>query len=74
MKRLLRTRKLFGFLRAHRDELFDDAFQGELAAMNRDSGAGKDPSRRRCWAGRRSSRPTMACQMQAVEMTVVDLR
>ena len=43
MKRLLRTRKLFGFLRAHRSELFDAAFQDELATMYRDSGAGKEP-------------------------------
>lgn len=75
MKRLLRTRKLFGFLRAHRDELFDDAFQAELAAMYRDTGAGKDPIPPALLA--------MATVLQAyhgmsdaeaVEMTVVDLR
>ena len=33
MKRLVRTRKLFGFLRAHRHELFDDAFEAELESM-----------------------------------------
>ena len=27
MKRLVRTGKLFGFLRKHRHELFDEAFQ-----------------------------------------------
>ena len=43
MKRLVRTRKLFGFLRTHRGELFDDAFQAELESMYRDTGAGKDP-------------------------------
>jgi hypothetical protein len=43
MKRLTRTRKLFGFLRMHRHELFDDAFQGELESMYRSSGAGKPP-------------------------------
>ena len=42
MKRLSRTRKLFGFLREHRHELFDDAFQAELESMYRDTGAGKD--------------------------------
>ena len=30
MKRLDRTRKLFGFLRAHRHELFDEGFEKEL--------------------------------------------
>src|SRR5262244_2563868 len=41
MRRLGRTRKLFAFLRAHRHELFDDAFQAELETMYRDTGAGK---------------------------------
>jgi Transposase DDE domain/Transposase domain (DUF772) len=41
MRRLGRTRKLFAFLRAHRHELFDDAFQAELESMYRDTGAGK---------------------------------
>ena len=43
LRRLTRTRKLFGFLREHRHELFDDAFQAELEAMYRDTGAGKEP-------------------------------
>lgn len=43
MRRLGRTRKLFAFLRAHRHELFDDAFQAELDTMYRDTGAGKPP-------------------------------
>ena len=42
LKRLDRVRKLLGFLRRHRHELFDDAFQEELASMYRTSGAGKD--------------------------------
>jgi len=75
MKRLVRTRKLFGFLRAHRHELFDDAFEAELEAMYRGSGAGKDPVPPALLA--------MATLLQAyhgmsdaeaVEMTVVDLR
>lgn len=75
MKRLVRTRKLFGFLRAHRSELFDDAFQDELATMYRDTGAGKEPIPPALLA--------MATILQAyhgmsdaeaVEMTVVDLR
>jgi hypothetical protein len=41
LKRLGRVRKLLGFLRLHRHELFDDAFQEELAAMYRTTGAGK---------------------------------
>jgi len=43
MCRVGRTRKLFAFLRAHRHELFDEAFQAELASMYRDTGAGKPP-------------------------------
>jgi hypothetical protein len=43
MKRLTRTRKLFGFLRRHRHEILDDAFQDELALMYRDTGAGEEP-------------------------------
>ena len=31
--RMKRTGKLFAFLRRHRHELFDDAFQEELEAM-----------------------------------------
>jgi hypothetical protein len=42
LKRLGRVRKLLGFLRVHRDELFNDAFQDELASMYRNTGAGKD--------------------------------
>ena len=42
LKRLGRVRKLLGFLRLHRHELFDDAFQDELAAMYRTTGAGKE--------------------------------
>lgn len=43
LKRLVRTKKLFAFLREHRHELFDDAFQQELATMYRDTGEGKTP-------------------------------
>ena len=45
MKRLRRTRKLFAFLRLHRDELFDREFQDELEGMYRDTGAGAIRSR-----------------------------
>ncbi|MCC6872884.1 MAG: IS1182 family transposase [Sandaracinaceae bacterium] len=43
LKRLQRTKKLFRFLREHRLDLFDEAFQGELATMYRDDGVGKEP-------------------------------
>jgi hypothetical protein len=75
LKRLRRTRKLFGFLRDHRHEIFDDALQTELQSMYRDTGAGKEPV---CPA-----MMAMAALMQgylsvsdaeAVELTVVDLR
>lgn len=38
-----RTRRLFGFLRCYRDQLFDEAFQAELAEVYRDTGAGRVP-------------------------------
>lgn len=40
--RLKRNGKLFAFLRQHRRQLFDEAFQAELESMYRDTGAGKD--------------------------------
>jgi len=39
----IRRAKLFVFLRAHRHELFDDAFQAELAAMYADRPKGQPP-------------------------------
>jgi hypothetical protein len=75
LKRLQRTRKLFAFLRRHRHELFDDAFQQELASMYRDTGAGKDAKPPALMA--------MALLLQgylgtsdaeAVELTLMDLR
>lgn len=75
LRRLRKGRKLFAFLRDHRHELFDDAFQAELASMYRDTGAGKDPTPPALLA--------MALLLQgyegvsdfeAVELTVVDLR
>lgn len=38
-----RSRKLLVFLREHRSELFDRAFQTELESMYRDSGQGEEP-------------------------------
>lgn len=75
LKRLKRTKKLFAFLRTYRHELFDEAFQEELASMYRDTGAGKEPVMPAIMA--------MAVLLQAyagvsdaeaVELTVVDLR
>src|SRR5882757_231725 len=75
LRRLRRTRKLFAFLRDHRQELFDEAFQDELAGMYRDTGAGKDPVPPALLA----MASVLQCYLQvsdaeAVEMTVVDLR
>lgn len=75
LKRLEKKRKLFGFLRMHRHEIFDDAFQSELESMYRDTGAGKEPVAPALLA--------MALVLQgylgtsdsdAVEATVMDLR
>src|SRR5580698_9871657 len=43
MKRLNRVRPLFGFLRVNRHKIFDDAFQEQLEAMYRQTGAGEEP-------------------------------
>ncbi len=43
LKRVERKRKLFGFLRRHRAEIFNDEFQAQLESMYRDTGAGKEP-------------------------------
>lgn len=75
LKRCRKKRKLFAFLREHRDQLFDEAFQEELESMYRGTGAGKEPLCPALMA--------MALIMQgylgvsdadAVELTVVDLR
>lgn len=75
LKRLNRTKKLFRFLREHRHELFDDAFQEELEGMYRGTGAGLPPVP--------PAKMAMALLLQgyagasdaeAVELTVVDLR
>ncbi len=75
MKRLNRVRALFGFLRLNRHVIFDDAFQEQLEAMYRKTGAGDPPHP-----------PAMLCMVlllqgyvgasdaEAVEMAVMDLR
>jgi len=75
LSRLGRHRKLFGFLRERRHELFDEAFSEELEGMYRSTGAGKEPVCPGLMA--------MAVLLQgydkvsdaeAVERTVIDLR
>jgi hypothetical protein len=75
MKRLTRVRALFGFLRQHRHELFDDAFQEQLEGMYRATGAGEE-----------AHPPALLCMVvllqgyvgasdaEAVELSLVDLR
>ncbi|WP_437609950.1 IS1182 family transposase [Sorangium sp. So ce834] len=75
MKRLTRVRALFGFLRLHRHELFDETFQEQLEGMYRTTGAGEPPHP-----------PALMCMVtllqgyvgasdaEAVELSVVDLR
>jgi Transposase DDE domain/Transposase domain (DUF772) len=75
LKRLERNRKLFGFLRLHRHELFDEGFQAELASMYRASGAGKDPKPPAMLAMALLLQAYVgASDADAVELTVVDLR
>lgn len=75
LKRLDRVRKLLGFLRLHRHELFDDAFQDELASMYRTTGAGKDalPPAMMAMAMLVQGYLGMS-DAEMVELTVVDLR
>lgn len=75
LKRLNRVRALFGFLRLHRHEIFDDDFQERLEAVYRDTGAGAPPHP-----------PALLCMVtllqgyvgasdaEAVELAMVDLR
>jgi hypothetical protein len=75
LKRLERTKKLFRFLREHRLDLFDDAFQDELAAMYRDSDAGKEPVPPGQLAMTLLLQAyTGTSDAEAIENTVVDLR
>lgn len=75
LRRLTRVRALFGFLRLHRHEIFDDEFQEQLEAVYRDTGAGAPPHP-----------PALLCMVtllqgyvgasdaEAVELAMVDLR
>lgn len=75
MKRLARVRALFGFLRLHRRELFDDEFQDQLEAMYRTTGAGDPPNlpAQMCMAVLLQGY-VGASDAEAVELTLVDLR
>lgn len=75
MRRLVKTRKLFAFLRTHRHELFDEAFQAELGAMYRQTGAGKPAIAPAVLAMVVLLQAyVQASDAEAVELTVVDLR
>lgn len=75
LKRLTRTRKLFGFLRRQRHLLFSAEFQEELIKMYRDTGAGAPPvaPAQLCCAVLLQAYLGVS-DAEAVEMTVVDLR
>jgi hypothetical protein len=75
LKRLKRTKKLFGFLHEVRRELFSDEFQAELETMYRETGAGKDPIPPALMAMAVLLQAySGASDAEAVELTVVDLR
>lgn len=75
LKRLGRVRKLFAFLRLHRHELFDDAFQEELASMYRRTGAGKPALPPALLAMATLVQGYLGVSdAEMVELTVVDLR
>ena len=73
--RMVRTGKLYAFLRLHRHELFDDSFQAELEGMYRSSGEGKEPVAPALLAMVVLLQAyTGASDAQAVELSVVDAR
>ena len=75
LKRLGRVRKLLGFLRWHRHEVFDEAFQDELASMYRSTGAGKDALPPAMMAMAMLVQGYLGISdAEMVELTVVDLR
>lgn len=75
LRRLRRTKKLFAFLRDHRHELFDEAFQAELESMYRGTGAGASPVPPALLAMATLLQTYHgASDAEAVELTVVDLR
>jgi Transposase DDE domain/Transposase domain (DUF772) len=75
LKRLKHTRKLFAFLRNHRHEIFDEAFEQELASMYRDTGAGEEANPPALMAMATLLQGYVgSSDAETVELTVVDLR
>jgi hypothetical protein len=75
MGRMVRTGKLFAFLRQRRHELFDEAFQLELEGMYRGTGEGKQPVAPALLAMVVLLQAyTGASDAQAVELSIVDAR
>ncbi len=75
LKRVTRTRKLFGFLRLHRMKIFDDAFQAELEGMYRATGAGLEPIPPALLAMALILQGYLGVSdAEAVELTAVDMR
>ena len=74
IKRFVRVRKFLAFHRLHRHEFFDEAFQCELEAMYRSSGAGKAPVAPALMAMATLIQGYLsASDATMVELTVVDL-
>lgn len=75
LKRVVRNRKLFGFLRLYRMRIFDEAFQAELDGMYRDTGAGLEPIPPALLAMALILQGYLGVSdAEAVELTVLDLR
>jgi hypothetical protein len=75
MKRLVRVRALFGFLRLHRHELFDESLQTQLFDMYRQTGAGDPPHPPALMAMVILLQGYVgASDAEAVELSLVDLR
>jgi hypothetical protein len=75
LKRVARTRKLFGFLRLYRMRIFDEAFQAELDSMYRNTGAGVAPIPPALMAMALILQGYLGVSdAEAVELTVLDLR
>jgi hypothetical protein len=74
IKRLSRVRKFLPFLRQHRHELIDEAFQVELESMYRDTGAGKEAVAPGLMAMATLIQGYLAASdAEMVELTVIDL-
>lgn len=75
LKRLVRVRKLFAFLRLQRDVIFDQSFQDELEAAYRQTGAGLPaiPPALLCMVMLLQSY-VGASDAEAVELALLDLR